>query len=57
MSGGWCLKALEHEYIDKRVLLAVDSAFVEVWSGGRVGGEWSSFLGVQEVVGRCSLRK
>ena len=23
VSGGWFLKALEHEYIDKRVLLAV----------------------------------
>ena len=29
VSGGWILKALKHEYIDKRVLLGGDSVLVE----------------------------
>ena len=39
VSGGWILKALKHEYIDKRVLLGGDSVLV-------------GFAGVLEQLGR-----
>ena len=45
VSGGWILKALKHEYIDKRVLLGGDSVL------GRICG---SFGTAREKVG-CSL--
>ena len=48
VSGGWFRKALEHEYIDKRVLLVVTLFFYFLFFVGFCGAvtareEWCSF--------------
>lgn len=51
VSGGWFRKALEHEYIDKRVLLVVTLFFYFLFFVGFCGAvtgrkEWVQFLGL-----------
>ena len=51
MSGGWFLKALKHEYIDKRVLLVVTRFFVgmcEVGTARKMGAVCGTTLSVED---------
>ena len=51
VSGGWILKALKHEYIDKRVLLGGDSVWWNLRSLGQRGRRLVQFL-VTALVGK-----
>ena len=49
VSGGWFLKALEHEYIDRRGLLVVTLFLFGIHELGGLGCLGASFLGLQKV--------